>query len=241
MVTFHCDNTAAVAVVNSGYSRVAGIMHLLRCLYFIRSRAQLDVWAVHTPGVDKGIADAISRDHFPHVFSQVPEARGHRVHIPGTLRALLVEQQPDWTLATWTRLFRLFIAPATRQNYKTGMKRNLEFCHTHQIRNPFPTVEQTLARFVAWLHAQQLASGTVKNYLVAVRHSQIALGLGDPKIGSMVQLEYVLRGMKRKALTARRERLPIYWRAYEEPGNTTQTPEMQPCCGQQPRCVSSGS
>ena len=33
-VTFHCDNVAAVAVVNSGYSRVPQILHLLRCLFF---------------------------------------------------------------------------------------------------------------------------------------------------------------------------------------------------------------
>ena len=105
VVTFNCDNTAAVEVVNSGYSRVAGIMHLLRCLFFIRARAQLYVWAIHAPGMDNGIADVISRDHLPHVFSQVSEVRGHKVHIPETLRALLVEQQPDWTSATWTRLF----------------------------------------------------------------------------------------------------------------------------------------
>ena len=30
---------------------------------------------------------------------------------------------------------------------------------------------------------------------------------------------------------------PAYWRAYREPGNTTQTPEMQPCCGQRPQWV----
>ena len=28
-VTFHCDNVTVVAVVNSGYSRVSEIMHLL--------------------------------------------------------------------------------------------------------------------------------------------------------------------------------------------------------------------
>ena len=32
-VVVHCDNEGAVAVVNSGYSRVLQIMHLLRCLF----------------------------------------------------------------------------------------------------------------------------------------------------------------------------------------------------------------
>ena len=67
-VTFHCDNAAVVAVVNSGYSRAPKIMHLLRCMFFIRARIQLDVWAVHTPGAQNGIADAISRNNLHHFF-----------------------------------------------------------------------------------------------------------------------------------------------------------------------------
>jgi hypothetical protein len=36
-VVVHCDNAGAVAAVNSGYSRVPQIVHLLRCLFFITS------------------------------------------------------------------------------------------------------------------------------------------------------------------------------------------------------------
>ena len=36
MVVVHCDNEGAVAAVNAGYSKVPPIMHLLRCLFFIR-------------------------------------------------------------------------------------------------------------------------------------------------------------------------------------------------------------
>ena len=43
-VAVHCDNLGVVALVNSGYSRVPGIMHILRCLFFIRARFQLEVW-----------------------------------------------------------------------------------------------------------------------------------------------------------------------------------------------------
>ena len=35
MVVVHCDNEGAVTAINSGYSRVAPIMHLLCCLFFI--------------------------------------------------------------------------------------------------------------------------------------------------------------------------------------------------------------
>ena len=67
-----------------------------------------------------------------------------------------------------------------------------------------------LAQFVASLYLEGLAASTVKCYLSAVRYSQIAVGLGDPRIHSMPQLEYVLKGMKRRtAGRASRERRPI--------------------------------
>ena len=106
-------------------------------------------------------------------------------------------------------LFSTGLAPSTRQNYKTGTKRYLEFCRTQQVDVPFPTAEHVLSRFVAWLHIQNLSCSTIKNYLAAVRHSQIAVGLGDPKMGSMVQLEYIIRGAKRTSYATRRTRLPI--------------------------------
>ena len=104
-VRFHCDNTGAVAVVNSGYSRIPEIMHLLRCLFFIRARFQVEVWATHTPGVQNGMADAISRNNLHYFLSQAPDAQCPRIAIPPALVALLVEQRPDWTSQTWTRLF----------------------------------------------------------------------------------------------------------------------------------------
>ena len=66
------------------------------------------------------------------------------------------------------------------------------------------------SRFVAFLYEEGLSSATVKNYLAAVRHAQIALGLGDPNISSMPWLEYVLKGFKRSVGCAPRCcRLPI--------------------------------
>ena len=53
-------------------------------------------------------------------------------------------------------------------------------------------------------------AGTVKSYLAAVRHSQIAIGLGDPHMSDMPQLEYVVKGLKKKTAGApQRTRLPI--------------------------------
>lgn len=51
---------------------------------------------------------------------------------------------------------------------------------------------------------------TVKSYLAAVRHAQIALGLGDPRIASMPKLEYVTKGFRRTTSgREKRPRLPI--------------------------------
>ena len=87
--TMHCDNLGVVSLVNSGYSRVPQIMHLLRCLFFIRARFQLDVWAVHVPGVQNSLADAISRNNLDAFLMQVPGATHHRRAVPPKLLELL--------------------------------------------------------------------------------------------------------------------------------------------------------
>ena len=50
----------------------------------------------------------------------------------------------------------------------------------------------------------------MKSYLAAVRHAQIALGLGDPTTATMPQLQYVLKGARRRLAGGQsRTRLPI--------------------------------
>ena len=63
---------------------------------------------------------------------------------------------------------------------------------------------------MASLYRGGLSGGTVKSYLAAVRHAQIALGLGDPHSAEMPQLEYVSKGVKKMtAARVARTRLPI--------------------------------
>ena len=106
LVVVHCNNMGAVSMVNAGYSKVPQIMHLLRCLFFIRAFFHLSVWAVHVPGAQNGWADAISRNHLTLFFAQVPRAVDHQEPIPSSLLALLVNEQPDWTSPAWAQLFR---------------------------------------------------------------------------------------------------------------------------------------
>ena len=82
------------------------------------------------------------------------------------------------------------------------------FCNSAQI-TPFPTSEKTLIFFVAKLFKDGLAGTTIKAYLAAIRYSQIALGLGNPNIPNMSQLEYVLKGARKLARSKSSSRLPI--------------------------------
>ena len=75
--------------------------------------------------------------------------------------------------------------------------------------NPFPVSENILIKFSSYLYTEGVKAGTIKSYLAAVRHAQISLGLGDPKICDMPQLEYVIRGIKRCTGQQARTRLPI--------------------------------
>lgn len=99
-VLVHCDNVGAMSLINSGYSSVPAIMHLLRCLSFSQA-FRLTVRAVHIPG-----KEAISRNNLDFLFSQIPRAAKSHYHIPADLLALLIEQQPDWTSPAWARLLR---------------------------------------------------------------------------------------------------------------------------------------
>ena len=99
---------------------------------------------------------------------------------------------------------------STQAAYCTGKKRFLQFCTTYQIAQPFPVTERVLSGFVAHLQRERLDPGTVNSSLAALRHSQMALGLGNPHMGNMLQLEYAVKGLKqthrpRSPLT----RLPI--------------------------------
>ena len=78
------------------------------------------------------------------------------------------------------------------------MKQFLSFCQWFGVLSPFPALEATLSRFVAFLFQEKLSGATVKDYLVAVHYTQIALELGDP-----------VKGLKRSSTGPKRTRLPI--------------------------------
>ena len=60
-VLCRCDNAAVVAVINSGKSKDALVMHLMRCLFFFQAVFSLSLHAVHLPGKVNVAADCLSR------------------------------------------------------------------------------------------------------------------------------------------------------------------------------------
>lgn len=110
-VLVYCDNTGAVAVANSGYSKAPRIMHLLRCLFFIRAYYQFSMHVVYIEGANNSWADAISRDNPSIIESQVFRSSYHRTPIPEELISLLVVEQPDWTSGRWIELFKSCLQP----------------------------------------------------------------------------------------------------------------------------------
>ena len=87
------------------------------------------------------------------------------------------------------------LAPATRKSYDSGKKRYVSFCSKIHAR-PLPVTEELLCKFSSQLAEENIMHSTIKCYLAAVRHLQIAAGKGDPRICRMVRLEPVLRGIK---------------------------------------------
>ena len=106
VVMFHCDNEGAVAAVNSGYSKIQGILHLLRCLFFIQAHYGVHIRAVHVPGSRNMLADVISRNNLSFLFSQVPEAVSSYTPVPQDLMEVLFRRQVEWTSASWCQQFR---------------------------------------------------------------------------------------------------------------------------------------
>ena len=109
------------------------------------------------------------------------------------------------------KYFHSGLAPSSHRSYDSAKRRFVTFCEKSHL-NPLPLNENLLCRYTAYLAEDGLAPSTIKLYLSAVRHLQIAMGLPDPKIGDMARLEQVLKGAKReyaKKSPGRRERLPI--------------------------------
>lgn len=104
-VRAECDNTAVVAIVNSGTSREPEAMHLLRCLAFLEAEHSFYLFATHIRGVANTLTDALSRDKQTLFHSLHPQANREPVAIPASLLDVLIVSKPDWTSRSWMQLW----------------------------------------------------------------------------------------------------------------------------------------
>ena len=103
-------------------------------------------------------------------------------------------------------LFSAGLAASTRNSYRSGSKRYVEFCSSKGL-NSFPVAERTLSLFLAYLYTEGLSGNTAKTYLAGIRYTQIAMA--DPRISEMQQLEYTVKGFRKLSGGKARPRLPI--------------------------------
>ena len=104
-VRFQSDNSAVVALLNSGSSRDEALMHLMRCLVFITAKFNFTVSASHIRGVHNQLADALSRNNHNYFLVNHPQATPRPSPIPIALRDLLIISKPDWLSQHWTNLW----------------------------------------------------------------------------------------------------------------------------------------
>ena len=71
------SNAAVVAIINSGSSKDAEVMHLVRCLAFVAEKFNFVVVLSHIKGTDNDLADALSRDRAKYFLSHYPQAQPH--------------------------------------------------------------------------------------------------------------------------------------------------------------------
>lgn len=107
--------------------------------------------------------------------------------------------------------FRAALAPSSQKTYASAQNRYIHFCTSFNL-NPLPLIEHQLCQYVSYLAEQNIAHSSIKGYLSALRHMQIASGRPDPGIASMPKLEGVVKGIKSMQARTNRKantRLPV--------------------------------
>ena len=155
--------------------------------------------AAHVPGKDNAAVDALSCNDYarPTGSSGHVAAQSARLDLP--------QLEADVQM-----FFERGVASSTAGTYQSAKRRYACFCQAANCQL-LPLTEASLSKFVSYLANQKLKHQTIKVYLSALRHLQIAEGLGNPFLpGSFPRLEYILKGIKHTPSAQSKEtRLPI--------------------------------
>ena len=84
--------------------------HMLHCLFFLEAKFDIILTAIHLAGVNKGAADAISRNKLEVFFDLVPQAPRTACRVPKVLVERLVVQK-NWTSDDWRGWLRALSKP----------------------------------------------------------------------------------------------------------------------------------
>ena len=95
LVLARCDNMLVVATVNSGSSREKDTMHLRRCLAFLEARWSCQIKAVHIPGTDNEVADALSHNCADVAYALMQGADKEPVAVQEEVLRAVAGVQPD--------------------------------------------------------------------------------------------------------------------------------------------------
>ena len=163
VVRARCDNSAVVAIVNSGSSRNPQAMHLRRCLAFLAAKGDFKLKAMHIRGVENVAADALSRNNCHLSRSCCPQGdrdggisrHPRRGTIPGIR---LAGEELDRAVAFYAGHA---LADSTKRSYYSAKRRYHTFC-THNHITPLPLNEHSLCRYVASLAREGLAHTSIK-------------------------------------------------------------------------------
>ncbi len=141
-----CDNTAAVACINSGSCRNQEAMHLRRCLAFIAARY---IWASHLKGVDNTQADGF--------LSGSPPTGKQAAHYNScSLAGPSHSVQAGLDLST---LDAILFSKRTSHINPTVL-RYTQFCESTT-----PALEHQLSQYISFLALENVSHSTIKCYL----------------------------------------------------------------------------
>ena len=167
----HCDNEAAVVVLNSGYSRDPHIMHLLRALFFIKAWwYQIDMTVCHISGK---VIQLLIQWKSPVVCS--PSLSGATAGLDISGLGSLVQE-----------LFSAGLAPSTLRSYRSASETYNKFCRENK-HNPYPACESVMCLFVAVLYRNGIADTSVKQMADWPKLSYVVRGMKKKTSGRTKQ------------------------------------------------------
>ena len=85
-------------------------MHLLRCLWFFVAYYDIDIAAMHIPGVANCTTDHLSRNNMSQFFLLNPQVNQQPTSLPQSLIKIMTTPGMDWTSAAFTEQFNTIIS-----------------------------------------------------------------------------------------------------------------------------------